>query len=440
MADALVEGAQGVMQSELGKTDVTRLDERIRAALAGESDWVLIGGPPCQAYSLAGRGRRARDEAFEQDERHFLYREYLRIIRRHAPAVFVMENVKGMLSSKHGGSPMFARILRDLRKPSSSLHYEVRSLVKPGTDGELDPSDYVIESERYGVPQTRHRVILLGVRSDLAHRPSRILTPVERPVTVTEMIGSMPRLRSRLSRETDSHAAWLAALGIAVQSVDTWAPDGKAALVRTMRAAVRAAADIEHIGGPYVSHTKSCASMPAGMRRWMESPGLEGVIQHETRSHMASDLARYLFASSFAAEFGSTPRLQSLPESLLPDHRSSRPADGGKPPYSDRFRVQIGSEPSSTVVSHIAKDGHYYIHPDPAQCRSLTVREAARLQTFPEDYFFEGNRTQQYVQVGNAVPPLLASRIASVVLGLIRPVASSAGASGFRSSKEESVA
>ena len=132
---------------------------------------------------------------------------------------------------------------------------------------------------------------------------------------------------------------------------------------------------------------------------------------------MAKDLARYLFAASFAEMFGQSPRLHLFPPRLLPAHRNATLAEGF--PFKDRFRVHCAYEPAWTVVSHIAKDGHYYIHYDPSQCRSFTVREAARVQTFPDDYFFEGNRTQQYTQVGNAVPPLLAFKIARLVLKLV---------------------
>lgn len=131
---------------------------------------------------------------------------------------------------------------------------------------------------------------------------------------------------------------------------------------------------------------------------------------------MRSDLHRYLFASSFAKEYGYSPKIQNFPPEFLPAHVN---VSSESVPFSDRFKVQMGGRPSTTVVAHIAKDGHYYIHHDPSQCRSLTVREAARLQTFPDNYFFEGNRTQQYTQIGNAVPPLLARKIAALVSDLI---------------------
>ena len=129
---------------------------------------------------------------------------------------------------------------------------------------------------------------------------------------------------------------------------------------------------------------------------------------------MREDLQRYFFAASYAKFNKRSPKLRDFPASLWPAHENAKDKEDDIP-FEDRFRVQIADRPSTTVVSHISKDGHYFIHPDPAQCRSLTVREAARLQTFPDNYHFEGNRTQQFAQVGNAVPPYLAAQIASSI-------------------------
>lgn len=134
------------------------------------------------------------------------------------------------------------------------------------------------------------------------------------------------------------------------------------------------------------------------------------VLNHETRGHMESDLGRYMFCAAFAAIHHSSPTSGDFPWQLAPDHRN-----WGTGVFADRFRIQLRGKPSATITSHLSKDGHAFIHWDPQQCRSLTVREAARLQTFPDDYLFLGSRTQQYVQVGNAVPPLVAEQIAQVV-------------------------
>jgi DNA (cytosine-5)-methyltransferase 1 len=420
------EAAAEAKNAELGKTPPEEVDGWIKKALGDADEWVLIGGPPCQAYSLAGRSRRTREALadFEKDEKHFLYKEYLRIIQRFRPSVFIMENVKGILSSQHGGSLIFERILADLSAPAEGLSYQIRSLVVPGEGDSLDPRDFIIKSERFGVPQSRHRVILFGIRSDLAsgtpelhERPQRfVIHPSGKPVTVAQVINDLPPLRSRLSKEPDSDEAWLSAVREASRLLAGWDSVAKKTIAETMAAAaVDATRHMSH-GGRFVEEPGGECLMSRKHQSWYLNRHLKGVIQHETRSHMRSDLHRYLFAASYAKVFTSSPKLDQFPPRLLPDHGN---VSDESIPFSDRFRVQLADFPSSTVVAHIAKDGHYFIHPDPSQCRSLTVREAARLQTFPDDYFFEGNRTEQYTQVGNAVPPWLARKIATVVLDFL---------------------
>ncbi len=411
--------------AELGKTDHKEIDNWIKEGIGRAADWVLIGGPPCQAYSMAGRSRMRGNnpKQFEDDKRHLLYREYLRIIKDFSPAVFVMENVKGLLTSQHGGSRIFDRILEDLRNPGNGHDYVVRSFVVPGS---IDhPENFVIKSEEFGIPQTRHRVILFGIRADLASSvqaleryPERFVIPAEQKVKCWDVIKDLPELRSKLSQRIgylqDSVENWQKALSNGLKVLEK-----KRAKLSTEildRASYAVAKSVSHksFGAEFIPKK----SVPTGvLADWYHDPRIEGVTHHETRAHMETDLYRYLFASSFAREMKRSPKLHDFPEVLLPSHVN---VGDEAIPFLDRFRVQIKNQPSTTIVSHISKDGHYYIHPDPSQCRSLTVREAARLQTFPDNYFFEGTRTQQYHQVGNAVPPLLARKIAKIVLRLLQ--------------------
>lgn len=413
----------------LGSDRTLEVRERIRDALQPGKHFVLIGGPPCQAYSLAGRSRNRGNPSYDpkKDVRQTLYVEYLQILADHRPAAFIMENVKGLLSAKLGGDRLFHRIVADLRDPAaalkregrksdrdSSLGYRLFSLTRPGTVDEDIVDNAVIRAEDYGVPQSRHRVILFGVRSDLGGVKAGCLKP-QKEACVADVIGDLPALRSGLSKSADSASNWRACLRS--QADSRWANAGTTRIGGTdLREAIqRVLLDIEPAlagrGGEFVRSEAA----PSRHKTWYVDRSLEGVCNHSARGHMQSDLFRYLYAACFASQNGRSPSLADLPTDLLPNHGSAQHALAHGGHFSDRFRVQVANRPSTTIVSHISKDGHYYIHPDPRQCRSLTVREAARLQTFPDNYFFCGNRTSQYTQVGNAVPPLLARQIAAIV-------------------------
>lgn len=367
-----------------------------------ESPWVLIGGPPCQAYSLAGRSRRAHDATLEDDVKQTLYKCYLAFICELKPNVFVMENVKGLLSARRKGEGVFDRIVADMNEAG----YEVRSLVKRDA---ANPKDFVVRAENYGIPQKRHRVILLGVRKG-CESASEVLVPRVRK-SLRDVLAGIPKIRSGFSRRSKDlvEEGWEKYLNHAIDALlDT--DEGKL-IEETLRKA-KAGDHPKLMSKKEVTGEKGC------YHDWYRGRlGMHRVLaNHESRTHLAKDLDRYLFCSAYAEQNGEAARIQDFPKSLYPSHRNLRDIQEGQIiKFNDRFRTQLWDSPSTTITSHISKDGHYYIHPDPSQCRSLTVREAARLQTFPDDYLFMGNRTSQYTQVGNAVPPLLAQQIALVV-------------------------
>lgn len=421
------------------------VDTKIQAALRGQSNWLLIGGPPCQAYSLVGRARRQQTKLNEtKDKRVGLYKEYLRIIAVHKPAVFVMENVKGLLSAQTEEEEyIFHRILNDLSDPvtacisekqikrnTTPITYKIYSLTTPPQGYDLygnpdfKPRDFIIRAEEYGIPQRRHRVILLGVREDI-HAPINILTP-QNEVPLSSIIGNLPSVRSGITKSfshttmgidkegkpkkkrhyskiNDSFEVWknyLELFNDQITDILNTPAEVADKLPQTMGIEFRPS-----------KRYRLTTNHP--LKDWYYDERLEGILHHVSRMHLLEDIKRYLFACRYAEKNGTFPRLENYKqaaEDLMPDHAN---AESGK--FNDRFRVQLPDIPATTVTSHISKDGHYFIHYDPNQCRSFTVREAARVQTFPDNYYFCGGRTQQFHQVGNAVPPYLAYQIAEIV-------------------------
>jgi DNA (cytosine-5)-methyltransferase 1 len=464
----------------LGETDRGLVRKTICAALGDsrDKDWVLVGGPPCQAYSVVGRSRmlsslgelERKGESFDSDRRHLLYIEYLRVIAEHRPPVFVMENVKGLLSATHSGGNMFNQILKDLRSPArsaaknnfdtgddpsrerKSLKYRV---VPAFADSDMnvtlakvvrDSRDFVVKAEQYGVPQARHRLILIGIREDRINQTKSFkgLEPKKHRHTIKMVIDDLPALRSRQSKDPGNN---LRRWRIAAAKPGGWIRDYRGGHLRRQWYSSRGVHECIWISdvrcplneGEYkqiyelsekLKKESSVATgaefmprklehkslMDPDLEEWYHDSRLNGFCNHASRSHIAKDLERYFFAAAFANVTGRSPTLQDFPRRLMPKHESAK----GRSDFADRFRVQVADHPSTTVTSHIAKDGHAFIHYDPIQARGLTVREAARLQTFPDNYFFEGPRTDQYHQVGNAVPPYLARQVAEVVKGILK--------------------
>ncbi len=366
----------GKSSCELGK-DNDHIYSAIRERLQDAKNWVLIGGPPCQAYSLVGRSRMRNHDGSKHDPRHFLYREYLGVIKEFKPAIFVMENVKGLNTAKVEGRPILPMIKRDLE----AAGYDLRSIVDPRG------SDFMVKSELFGVPQTRHRMIIIGIRKTAKCVKTKLLPIVQNPdvENVCHALAGLPRLSAlRSDRTRDSYK-------------------------------------ITQKGAAFRECSFSCRFKSENLRNFISSSSspLSGVLlNHEARSHMPEDLRRYKWWVDNATNLSSPKLNGKIPKRFLPKHSNS--SASGATAFSDRFKVQVKDRPSGTITSHISKDGHYYLHYDRKQARSFSVREAARIQTFPDDYFFMGNRTQQYHQVGNAVPPYLAYQIGQRVWEALR--------------------
>jgi DNA (cytosine-5)-methyltransferase 1 len=361
-----------VIEKEFGRHDYSQIISSIRVALKAqgiEQVNVLLGGPPCQAYSLVGRSRDP--DRMEKDRRHFLYQHYLSALEDLQPDFFVLENVPGLLTARVGGEDIFQKMLADFAaiEPPYDIAPSYDEYIK-------NPRGYLINSAKFRVPQRRSRVLLIGYRRDLGLKNPRVrqvflsLKKKENPTVldVDDAIGDLPGLKPG-------------------EGNDKWF-------------------------GPYPD---GCELKQYQLDMRTHSIG---ICNHKARTHMESDLERYKFFIEHHLDGEKRATLTDLVQErpdLRPDHRNLDK-------FIDRFKVQWWTRPSATVMAHIAKDGHYYIHPDVHQCRSFTVREAARCQSFPDNFFFEGPRTEQLKQVGNAVPPRMAEAVARTLGHTLREI------------------
>ena len=294
---------------------------------------VIVGGPPCQAYSLVGRAQSSHMEVpMDQDPRNYLYILYGRVLKKYHPRMFVFENVSGILTARNG------EVWRNMKKYLRRVGYEIECRMQ--------------NARTFGVLQNRKRMIIVGWLKG---------TGMEYP--------DFP--------EVDTH-------GVVVNDLFRDLP----ALLPGQSA------------NKYSRKKPSSYVVATGMRTAGDVLTLDNC-----RPNIDRDIKIYEQAITLWNNGHQRLKYDDLPEELK-THKNRHS-------FVDRFKVVEGDEPyCHTVLAHLSKDGHYFIHPDINQHRSITVREAARIQSFPDSYFFEGPRTAQYVQIGNAVPPLMARGIA----------------------------
>lgn len=312
-------------------------------AIIGDSSVdIIIGGPPCQAYSIAGR---VRDEhGMKNDYRNFLFESYVKVVQHYKPKAFVFENVPGILSAAPTGEP----IIKIIQQTFDDAGYTVLP----------DLSKAIIDFSEYGVPQNRSRIIILGLRKDVYGE---------------------------------------SAIQILEEFYRTTLPSFKVAKKRTVREAI---GDL-----PKLLPTDE---FKVGRKRYSHSFEIDGMPNHEPRWHSERDQKTFSMLcediESGKNQYVSIAALKELYTEIT-GHESN----------VHKYHVIRWDEPSNLIPAHLFKDGLRHIHPDPAQARSITVREAARLQGFPDDYVFVGTQADAYKMIGNAVPPIFSKVLAEAI-------------------------
>ena len=314
-----------VINKEISKETIKDIFNEIDLKLNGESILGIIGGPPCQAYSIAGRSRK---KDMSDDPRNYLYKYYLEFIKKYNPQFYVFENVQGIFSAKNG--TVFKDIENGMHKLGYTFEYQL------------------LNSRDFGVVQERKRVIIIGFKKELnIHYP--IFKKNYLNYNIRDLFNDLPTLKA-----------------------------GKC------------------------NNEYKCKPNDCVINLKIRNDDWNILTYHEVRNLNNNDAEIYKLCIK-----NNNLKYTDLPSNLIKHNNKNS--------FLDRFKVVEYDKPCHTMVAHISKDGHHYIHPDLKQCRSLSVREAARVQSFPDDYFFESSKTSAYKQIGNAVPVLMAETIAKKI-------------------------